>query len=223
MNKVEVFNLALSAMGTRNRVSSPTESSTEARECLLWYDVVRKQILCSAPFQEATANQRLAVAAERVGGEWLPNHPDPGWRFSYSSPADMLRPRRLATYESFILSTSAANERRIETNVENAILVYTKDQENIDMWSPALVNAIAYGLASAVCMKLGGKMDRLQLVAQQANSLLMAARVVEGNTDEYQLDSLPPWLSARGVPSAASNRYFYPYGPMFVSGGVASG
>jgi hypothetical protein len=132
----------------------------------------------------------------------------------------MLRPRHLSTYESFVMSTSALNERRLTTNTEKAVLVYTKDQENIDMWSPTLVNAVAYGLASAVCMKLGGKMDRVQLVAQQANSLLMAARVVEGNTDEYQLESLPPWLSARGVPSAASNRYFYPYGPMFAGGAV---
>ena len=180
MNKVEVFNLALSAMGTRNRVSSPTESSTEARECLLWYDVVRKQVLCAAPFQEATGNSRLAVAAERVNGEWLPSSPDPGWRFSYSTPDDMLRPRHLSTYESFIMSTSSANERTIVTNTEKAILVYTKDQENIDMWSPALLSAVAYGLASAICMKLGGKMDRVQLVAQQANNLLLAARVVRG-------------------------------------------
>jgi hypothetical protein len=220
MNKVEIFNLALSAMGTRNRVSSPTEASTEARECLLWYDVVRRQVLCAAPFQEATGNSRLALQAERVAPEWTAPDPDPGWRFAYSTPDDMLRPRHLSTYESFIMSTSAINERRIVANTEQAILVYTKDQPNIDMWSPALVGAVTYGLASAVCMKLGGKMDRVQLVAQQANSLLMEARVYEGNVDDYQLESLPPWLAARGVPSSTSTRYIYPYGPMFAGTGV---
>lgn len=219
MNKVEVFNLALSAMGTRNRVSSPTEASTEARECALWYDVVRKQVLCAAPFQEATANARLAVQAERVGADWVSSDPDPGWRFSYSTPDDMLRPRHLATFDTFIMSASATNEKRITTNAESAILIYTRDQENIDMWSPALITAIAYGLASAVCMKLGGKMDRVQLVAQQANNLLLQARTYSGNTDDYQLESLPPWLSARGVPSSPASRYIYPYGPMFVPGG----
>jgi len=219
MNQTEIFNLALSAMGTRNRVSSPTEASTEARECLLWFDVVRKQVLCAAPFQEATGNSRLAVAAERGGADWVATDPDPGWRFSYSTPADMLRPRHLATFESFILSTSSLNEKRLTTNTENAILTYTKDQPNIDMWSGALVNAMAYGLAAAICMKLGGKMDRVQLVAQQANNLLMAARTYSGNVDDYQLESLPPWLAARGVPTAQSTRYIYPYGALFATAG----
>ena len=219
MNQVAIYNLALSAMGTRNRVSSPTEASTEARECALWFDVVRQQILCAAPFQEATGNQRLALQAERVESEWTGSDPDPGWRFSYSTPADMLRARHLSTYDSFILSTSALNEKRLTTNTENAILVYTKDQPNIDMWSPTLVNAMAYGLASAICMKLGGKMDRVQMVAQQANALLIQARTYSGNVDDYQLESLPPWLAARGVPTASSTRYVYPYGALFMATG----
>lgn len=217
MNKVEIFNLALSAIGTRSRVSSPTEASTEARECALWYDVVRRQVLCAAPFQEATGTMRLALQAERAdGSDWTSHDPDPGWRFSYSTPSDMLRPRHTSQYEPFVLSSSADNEGRIETNVEDVILVYTFDQTNIDRWSPALVSAISYGLGAAVCMKLTGKRDRYADAVGQANSLIAQARVYEGNIDDYQLESLPPWLSARGVASSPSIRYIYPYGPTFV-------
>lgn len=217
MNKVEIFNLALSAVGTRNRISSPTETSSEARECALWYDSVRRQVLCAAPFQEATRVVRLALQAERAdGSDWTSTDPDPGWRFSYSTPNDMLRPRFTSQYEPFIISVSSTNEKRITTNVEDAILVYTFDQTNIDMWSANLQNAVIYGLAASICMKLtGARLEIFDRLVQQANSLLGQARTYSGNIDENPIDSIPPWLSARGVPSAQS-RYVYPYGPMFV-------
>lgn len=221
MDKVTIFNLALSAMGTKTRLSSPTETSVEARECTLWYDPVRQQVLCAAPFQEARANQRLALQATRdENADWLDTDPDPGWLYSYSAPSDMLRPRNLTTYEKFITSTSSNNQKRIVTNVEDVILHYTKDQTNIDLWSPLLQNAVALGLASAVCLKLGGKLDRTQLMAQRANDLLMQARVMESNLDDFQVESIPPWLSARGVDAMMASRYFFPYGPLFVSDGI---
>lgn len=221
MDRVDVFNLALSAIGTRNRVSSPTENSSEAKECLLWYDVVRRQALAAAPFQEARSNARLALQAERVAEVWDSSLPDPGWQFAYSCPSDMLRPRYLATYQPFILTTSEGNEKRIATNAQEAILIYTKDQPNIDMWSPGLLNAIVYGLGAAVCMKLTGKDDRMRTAVQMANLQLTEARVTLGNTDDYQIESIPPWLAARGVAAVdTATRYYYPFGPMFVGGPI---
>lgn len=221
MDVTTIFNLALSAMGTKNRIASPTQASAEAQECNLWYDTVRQQVLCAAPFQEARANQRLALQATRDDGEdWVSADPDPGWLYSYATPSDMLRPRNITTYEKFIVSTSSNNQKRIVTNVEDAILHYTKDQPVPDMWSPPLRNAIIFGLSSAICLKLGGKLDRAQLMAQRANDLLLQARATEGNLDDFQLDSVPPWLSARGVDAISDNRYFFPYGPLFVSDGI---
>lgn len=221
MDKTQLFNLALSAMGTRNRIASPTENSAEAKECLLWYDHVRKQVLSAAPFQEARANSRLALQAERdPDADWTDADPDPGWQFAYAAPSDMLRPRSLTTYGSFILSTRN-NQNQIVTNEENAILVYTKDIDNIPLWSPPLQNAIMMALGSAICLKLGGKLDRAQLLASRANEAVFQARVTEGNLDDYQLDSVPPWLSARGVDAVPSTRYTFPYGPTFVSSGIS--
>lgn len=221
MDKTTIFNLALSAMGTKNRIALPTETSVEARECALWYESVRQQVLCAAPFQEARATVRLALQAERdPDADWVTGDPDPGWQFAYAAPQDMLRPRNISTYDRFILSVSGS-EKRIVTNTEDAILVYTFDQTNVDLWSVLLQNAVALALSSAICLKLGGKLDRSQLIAARANDLLMQARVMEGNIDDFQLESVPPWLSARGVDAMPSNRYFFPYGPLFVTDSVS--
>jgi hypothetical protein len=146
--------------------------------------------------------------------------PDPGWLFAYAAPQDMLRPRSLSTYDKFILSVHG-NEKRIVTNVEDAILVYTFDQTNVDLWSVLLQNAMALALSSAICLKLGGKLDRSQLIAARANDLLMQARVMEGNVDDFQVESIPPWLSARGVDALTTSRYFFPYGPLFVTDSIS--
>lgn len=221
MDKITLFNMALSAMGTKTRLASPTEASVEARECNLWYDPVRQQVLCAAPFQEARANARLALQSTRNDAlDWTLNDPDPGWLYSYAAPSDMLRPRNISTYEKFIVSVGDESQKRIVTNTEDAILTYTRDQTSIDAWSSLLQNAVALGLASAICLKLGGRLERAQLVAARANDLLMQARVMEGNIDDFQVESIPPWLSARGVDAFSDNRYFFPYGPMFVSDGV---
>lgn len=209
MDRTKIYNLALSAIGTRANVTSPDENTKESRTCNLWYETVRDQVLRAAPWPSAYAAQRLALEVERGSDDWVGTDPAPGWQYAYSPPDDMIYPRYINGYQSFVLV-----DGRIATNVEDAILVYTKREEDPNRWDVQLQMAIAYALGAHICLALEGKQQLAQLIAQRANDLILQARQSAANTDEFQLETVAPWHAARGVHAANLTRYIYPYGPV---------
>lgn len=220
---VELYNLALSSVGTKALVSSPDEASREAEVCTLWYATVRDSVLRAAPWSSARASKRLALQVERdVDEDWVATDPEPGWRFAYSTPSDMIAPRYLSNFDRFALAVSSTNSRTILTNTENAILVYTKRQEQVQMWDISLYLAVAYALAAHIAMHLHGKPDRAQLAQEKANAFIMQARLDAANAVQEQYQTVPDWITARGYAGAApSVRFIYEYGPLIaVTDGV---
>lgn len=220
---VELYNLALSAVGTKALVSSPTEASRGAEICTLWYATVRDSVLRAAPWPSARAAKRLALQVERdVDEDWELTDPEPGWRFAYSTPSDMIAPRYLANYDRFALAVNSENARTLVTNTENAILIYTKRQEQVQQWDVSLYLAVAYALAAHIAMHLHGKADRAKLAQEQANSLIIQARLDAANAVQEQHETVPDWITARGYAGAAPPvRFIYEYGPLIaVTDGV---
>lgn len=215
-DKVSIFNLALNAIGARNNVSSPDENSREAEVCRLWYSPVVDQVLASAPWPSARAFSRLALLKERDFDEdWVTDDPEPEFRFVYSVPSDILRPRYLSNYNRFTIASYPGDVKALMTNEEAAILVYTKRQENIALWDSELQMAIVYALASNICSPLTGKPQRSRSLLEQANNLVFAAREGAANTNEDQRESIPDWILARGYGGGWQQfKYLYPYGPL---------
>lgn len=215
-DELEIYNLALNAVGTRSNVSDPSEESREAEVCRLWFGTVRDQVLRAAPWHSAKAYARLAVLAERDTDEdWVAADPEPGFLFAYSAPSDMLYPRHLADYSRFVSGVYNGTTRAIFTQTESAILFYTLRQVNVSLWSPDLKMAIAQALAAYIAMPLHGKASRAAQAQQQANNLILSARETMANEDWNTLDVVPDWLAARGYAGTyPQTRYLYPYGPL---------
>lgn len=216
MDLTALFNLSLDAAGCRQTVSIHTERSREAETCNRWYESVRDQVLRAAFWSSAKGAARLSVVVERdVDVAWATTDPDPGWRYSYSTPNDMLVPRFLTDFTRFELTNAPDNSSRIISQTEQAVLIYTKKQTEIDAWDVDLRMAIIYALASHICLPLQGKLDRVQLSVERANALITNARVNDANINENQYESMPEWYTARGfVGTTVPSRYYYPYGPI---------
>lgn len=219
--EVEIYNLALSAIGTRARISSPSEETREAQICNLWYPVVRDTALRAAPWACSRVTARLAVSGQRLGTEWVEGDPEPPWFYRYALPVDFLYPRWLDDYSNFVLG-SYDNKTMLLTNSEDAILTYTKKQNNPASWDVDLYRAISLGLAAAIAMPLHGKADRANVMIQDANTLLLQARVNAANENMQELDAMPDWLMARGATVNSNyNKFIYQYGPLFSIGALA--
>lgn len=213
-DEVGIYNLALSIVGAKSSVSDVSEKSRERELCTLWYQPTIEQILRAAPWQCATAWRRLALAKERDNTEaWVTNDPDPGWRYAYSTPPDMIRPRFISDYSRFSLSVLNGSHA-IMTNREDAVLCYTARQLQVGMWDAQLKMAVVHTLAAYVAMPLLGKPARAQNALETATRLVMEARQSNANEEEESHEALPVWFQARGYGYTPTTRYIYPNGPM---------
>lgn len=217
-SELQIYNRALNAIGARNSVNSVSEVSREAEVCRLWFGVARDTVLRAAPWSVGKAHARLALLKERDNTlEWESDDPMPGFQFAYALPADMLIPRHMSSYERFTLGVynDGADQLALMSNSEAPILTYTKKQDNVGLWDVQLEHAVTFALAAYICMPLTGKPQRAKLLADQANSILLDARIADANSEMNTLDTVPDWIAARGYSgSYPSARYFYPNGPM---------
>lgn len=220
-NQVGLYNLALSAIGTRAIVDLPSENSREAEICNLWYEVVRDTVLRAAPWSSARNTVRLGLLATRdFELAWVEGDPEPPWLFTYAQPSDFLYPRYLDNFQHFQLgvrriTNPASTTPVIFTNVESAILVYTYRQTDMNYWDADLYHAVSQALAAAIAMPLHGKAGRAKLAIDTANAAIMNARAAAANENTLQYDHVPDWLIARGVTSQTPpSGYVFPSGPL---------
>lgn len=222
-----IFNLALNSIGSRSDVSSVDERSREAEVCRLWYPIARDTVLQAAFWPGTKAFARLSVLAERTDVPWTLNDPEPGYRFAYAIPTDLIQPRYLTTMERFTTGLMPAGNpndlmpegtdqvRALFAQTEGAVLIYTKSQTVPILWDPQLALAIAFSLAAYISMPLHAKVARAKEAAQMANDKILQARISAANSEENQYESIPEWISARGYAEVApAFRYTYPLGPM---------
>lgn len=213
-DQVSLYNLACSAIGTMARIASPTEISREAEICHLWYPIVRDMILSAAHWHSARATQTLGLLVTRdLNTAWTDGDPAPDWIYAHGLPADFLYPRFINSYQQFELGMIGLTPA-LFSNFEVTRLDYTKRQDLMGLWSVELYNAVLHGLAAAIAMPLHGKPLRAKLQIELANKAIMEARAMSANKDNRMLESIPDFLSVRGVsqPSAISG-YLYPFGP----------
>lgn len=211
-SELNVYNLALTMLGSEGSVQSLNEESREAEQCGLWYETTRDLVFSAAPWNSLTGYARLATAAHRDPDEaWVATDPPPGWLHSYALPADCLRPRYLSSYAPFVPTVLQNNLRVIATNEETPILIYTVRQTRVDLWGVDLIMAVAHALAAHMAKAITGKDSDLQNMWQLADERVRIARANFANEQQYALESNPEWITARGFGLAApTSRYLYP-------------
>lgn len=220
---VTLFNLALSAVGTRSRISSPTEQSREAQLCNQWYPTIRDMTLRAAHWSSCRAISALAINAQVTeGADWAEGDPEPPWLYRYGLPNDFLYPRWLDTYENFEM-TQYNDVAMLLSNAEEPRLIYTKRQTVVAAWDVDLYNAVTMALAGALAMPLHGKADRAKNAYEEANIAITRARIAQANQNSVTHESIPDWLMARGVTQATTySQFIYQYGPLFNTSGILS-
>jgi len=214
-SQVELYNLALSAAGTRSKISAIDENSKESETCNLWYKVVRRSVLRSAPWASCRATSLPALISERnFDVTWAAGDPEPPWLYKHSLPSDFIYPRFLENFESFLLGDDDG-QAVLYSNTEVPVLIYTKDQTVPPAWDVSLYMAMAHMLSAHIAMNLHGKAGRAQKVLDTANNYVLQARIATANENQVEYDSMPDWLLARGAFSGTTpSRFIYQNGPL---------
>lgn len=216
---VEVYSMASFEAGGRHKINSVLESTREVEVLNLWYPTVRDWVMRAAFWPSIRAHARLALRKERdTAADWVLTDPAPEYLFSYAPPSDMLAPWHLYDFARFQVGQYYDGSSwlpSINTQTEDAILVYGRQETNVAAWDVGLKMAIVHGLAAAISLPLHGKTSRAQLAQVKANDIIREARAANANNENNLYDHVPDWISARGYAgSVAIQRFLYPYGPL---------
>lgn len=166
ISATRIANMSLSHIGAQSDIESLTEESPAAKECALWYDFARQQALES--FDWNFARKRVAGTLHADTISTTSNQPYTGtWAFRYKYPGDCLSMRKIQSPASppadaipYTVELSLnGDEKTVLTNMENAVLVYTFDQEEVSLYTAGFVVAFSFALATAISFGLTGKLS----------------------------------------------------------------
>lgn len=209
---VEIWNMALSAAGSRGSVATDTENSREANLCRLWYDLVRDVVQKSASWPSTKTYAKLTVLASRTqGDDWDAADPAPKWSYAYTLPTDMLQPVYLTNFARFELALQGSTPA-LMTNQKDAVLHYLIRQSTVANWDTSLTSAIVHALAAKIAVPLGSSAAQYDRLKQEAEGIILSSQTDIANEQTDTWERLPDFIQDRGYDQIPSNtKYMYPY------------
>jgi len=154
---VEIGRMVLSILGVRSNIESFSENSDAAKKINIFYNQARRQALSA--FDWSFARKVKALASHATA-------PDNGWAYRYQIPVDFVQARGLVNPLGRE-GDSPASERSVvgtevtlQTNEEQAVLIYTYDVTFTEAMPPSFISAFAHLLAYYVAPDLMGEAGR---------------------------------------------------------------
>jgi hypothetical protein len=199
--------MALSHIGSRSKIESLTEASTEAWQCKQWYEFSRLQAL--EMFNWNFAKKRITLSAHSE------DPPDGIWAFRYSYPSDCVVAREIeniigpdADAHPFKVEMASDGESKsILTNIEDANLICTFDQANPNMYTSFFVMLLSWVLASNIGFSLTGKQSVVDRALGNVLNLQVMAPAMNANEEVDKPPRDADWIRARqGVRRAPDAR-----------------
>lgn len=206
---VSICNLALSNINAR-RIQSLSDSTKEARECTLHYDMARDAVLADHDWTFARKRSTLALLTETYSG----------WTYAYMYPSDCIELRHVydgigaATNTSYDFSDErfsvvdrvkyevAAGDglsyRVILTEEANAEMRYTARVEDPNMYTPKFISALGYQLAMKLSIPLKADPKRMANMSELYDRTISSAKTVNSNSEYNPKKPIGSFIQARG-------------------------
>ncbi len=167
MYSTDICNMALSSIG-QGRIDSIEEDSEAARQCKIYYELDRKNLLSAFRWGFAERFEKLALVNAVI----------PKWEYAYAKPKKCLVVRQLYNKDGDIIEvdestkdteyhefqTALINESTeiIMADIPNAYIDYTADVVNAEVFAPTFCEALAHKLASHLAIPLCGSQSMAQ-------------------------------------------------------------
>lgn len=194
-SKIGIWNMALGFLGTRT-VAAEDENTPEAIQCGMYWDSARRQALRDYPWNFAQRRAWLAPVAIPAGWERE-------YSQAYALPVDCLKALQVLheghSESRFVLAHDAVRGATVLlTKAEAALLRYTADVEQVQVFDDLFKAVMARKLAALLCVPLlkasTSKLTELEQLYREALVGATGANASEG-AEQRAADS---WLTARG-------------------------
>ena len=191
ISKLDIFNLALAALG-QDTVAATDEDSTAAKRLRMLYDIVLEQELRAHDWKFCGRDVKLTLSAESVEG----------WLYAYSRPDNIIfvrnvfnsfHDRRNARKADFAeMADSGLTSRLICCNLADAYAHVTYRIDNPAFFDALFIDVFRYALAKEAAFGLTGDSRNVQMMnslyANALNRALAADLLEENITPRYGTD-----------------------------------
>jgi hypothetical protein len=220
-----ICNRALQKIGAQTFIVSIDEGSAEAKQLKLIFDDTVDELLGMAWWNFARKTVALTLNKSAPGTPenltapttlWTNAYPAPPWLYEYLLPSDCNMARYVlpqptgqnardlyqSNYSGIKFSITAGlsgstNVKVLNTNAQNALLVYTFENPTIATWSALFIEALAAVLAAKSVYAITGNAELSTMLFKQANNRVMDARADDGNEGITILDPPVDWIQIR--------------------------
>lgn len=207
LDKLEIFNLAISLVGGQTPIQNINDKRPEAGACRTWYKPSRLLVLNEAFWPSVRRTVILTQIAENdFADAWQDGDPPLPWRFAYELPDDFITGRYVYNAadisgdvglgdvggdpnknEFTIEYFPTTSERVLVTNTENAVLTYTADDQDTLKWDMNLVHAVAYELAANIALQLTGNVAVSEAMKGRKQQIVENMKLAQANEDHLSL------------------------------------
>ncbi len=220
VSQVELCNLALSRAGGHRiaQITSLGEASNEARQCAVKLPHLIRTALRSHPWQFAMkkivlAQVKLDLTSENQNNYFNQEKILYGSNYLYQYPEDCLTAHAL--YEansmqnmdyqadfngnfngSFHVELAHDGTKIIVSNILNAVLIYTAYLADVRLWDSVFYDALAWQLASELCISLGNDVQKSKEFEAKALDVFDRAKTLN-NKESHQNFISSSYLKAR--------------------------
>ena len=178
MTPTDISNMALAVIA-KGRIASMDESTEQARQCKLFYEITKQDLLRNYTWGFAKKIDKLA--------ELTQSEKNPYWRYIYTYPQKCVAVRKIfdkdtgkavlaGQQKEWDLFMVKDNVLGIGCNVPRAYLEYTYDVDDANLFSSDFVDAFSHMLAFNICIQLTGNSGLQQTQYQLAQAALMRAK-----------------------------------------------
>lgn len=149
---VSICNQAISHTGISKLIDDIAEPTVEARQCNFHYAIARDFVLSEHAWQ--FANEEVTLSD--VGS------PPPNWLYRYRYPTDCSTARKLvycgnrtpSRPHPFQIRHDDTGKKSIVTDLEEAVLIYTKRVTDVALYDQYFADLVAANLATRIAMPL---------------------------------------------------------------------
>lgn len=196
VSKVQICNLALSAIGSKAQIQSIDELSTEAKVCKLHYNQALATALVDADWSFATTTAGSAVLTDDPPGDWT---------YMHAEPANCLRIIEIVktlgrTTPPLPFKRHVHDGQRVVlSDTETPIWRYVYDNTDPALYSPQFSAALVLQLATRLAMPITRKKDIRDDMSQQYRLAKMTASITDAkeNSANGEPEKTVEWISDR--------------------------
>lgn len=205
----DVCNLALSRVGVRARIGSLSDATTEAEACAVVWEEKLRQALAAHPWRFAARRDAPAYLTELdEDEEEVPRTVD-GWAYLFALPSDCLAARAVypdtrtpRAEERVPFSEELADVDGVLTRVllcdrEEPVLLYTALVEDVTLFPPLFVDALAWALAEELALSVAVSIPLSERARARFELALARARAADLRSQQEDPEPEPAHLAAR--------------------------